>query len=218
MTQKDFPAAWKLLKRQTRQFNIPWIDSDSKARRDPFRVLVSCIISLRTQDRVTETSSRRLFEVAGTPQDMIKLTADRISELIYPAGFYKTKAERILEICRELVDRHNSLVPDSIEDLLKFKGVGRKTANLVITAGFNKPGICVDTHVHRIPNRWGLIDTANPKATEEVLRSLIPIKIWKDLNRYLVAFGQNLCKPLSPLCSRCAILQYCDKKGVKRFR
>lgn len=218
MTKEEFTKAWLILKKQTKGLGSPWIDRDSRQKRDPFRVLISCIISLRTQDKVTEQASERLFFIAPTPEQVIELGAEEVARLIYPAGFYRTKAERIVEICRELVNRYNSKVPETIDELLEFKGVGRKTANLVITAGYDKPGICVDTHVHRITNRWGLIDTANPEATEEALKLVVPKRYWKEINPYLVSFGQNLCKPLSPICTSCKITRYCDKKGVKRFR
>lgn len=218
MTKEDFPKAWLILKKQTEDFAAPWIDREAKQKRDPFRVLISCLISLRTQDKVTEQASKRLFSVATTPEQIVELGVEEIARLIYPAGFYKTKAERIIEICKELVNRHNSTVPETIEELLKFRGVGRKTANLVITAGYDKPGICVDTHVHRITNRWGLIDTTNVEATEKALMLVIPKRYWKEINPYLVSFGQNLCKPISPICTSCKINRYCDKKGVKGFR
>ncbi len=218
MKAKDFPKAWGILKKQANGFNIPWVEHDSKRHRDPFRVLISCIISLRTQDKVTAVASERLFQRAKTPKEMSLLGPDEIASLIYPAGFYKTKGKRINEICSEIVNRYNCRVPDKLQDLLSLKGVGRKTANLVITNGFGRPAICVDTHVHRIPNRWGLIDTSNPTQSELALMRVIPRRYWIEINRYLVAFGQNICKPISPWCSRCSIVKYCEKKGIQRHR
>jgi len=215
---KDFPKAWALLKRQAKGFDTPWVEEDSKRQRDPFRVLIACIISLRTQDKVTAEASERLFQRANTPKDMLRLSPDEIASLIYPAGFYRTKGKRIFEICSELCNKYGSKVPERLEDLLNLKGVGRKTANLVISIGFGRPAICVDTHVHRIPNRWGLIDTSNPKQSEIALKTVIPKRYWIEINRYLVTFGQNICKPISPLCSRCSILEYCNRKGVFKDR
>lgn len=169
---------------------------------DPFKVLVSCILSLRTRDQVTAETSGRLFALADTPEKLIHLSVDEIEKAIYPAGFYRNKARQILEISRELVERYGSQVPDDLDELLKFNGVGRKTANLVLTLGFGKAGICVDTHVHRICNRWGYIKTRNPEETEKALRLKLPSQYWIPINDMLVTFGQNMCTPLSPKCSQ----------------
>jgi endonuclease-3 len=180
----------------------------------PFRVLISCILSLRTQDATTAKASHRLFALADSPETMLKLTAKKMEKLIYPVGFYRTKAKNILEICQTLIDRHAGQVPDSIDELLKFRGVGRKTANLVVTLGYRKAGICVDTHVHRISNRWGYVKTATPEKTEFALRDKLPKKYWIEFNDLLVSFGQHLCRPISPVCSQCPIAQYCNRVGV----
>ena len=150
-------AAVRILRREVPKWETPVVTLMAETYQSPFRVLISCILSLRTQDATTAKASHRLFAVADSPEAMVKLTAKKIEKLIYPVGFYKTKARQILEICRTIIDRHDGKVPDEIDELLKFKGVGRKTANLVVTLGYNKPGICVDTHVHRISNRWGYI-------------------------------------------------------------
>jgi endonuclease-3 len=176
--------------------------------------LISCILSLRTQDATTAKASHRLFAVADSPQAMVKLTAKKIAKFIYPVGFYKTKAVQIIEICRTIIDRYDGQVPDEIDELLKFKGIGRKTANLVVTLGYNKPGICVDTHVHRISNRWGYIKTATPEKTESALRAKLPKNYWIEYNNLLVNFGQHLCRPISPLCSACPVKKYCRQLGV----
>jgi endonuclease-3 len=186
--------------------------------RDPFKVLISCILSLRTQDKTTEEASRRLFQIAETPEALAEISVDRIQRAIYPVGFYRVKGQRIKDLSREIIRNYAGRVPDSIEELLKLKGVGRKTANLVVTVGYNRDGICVDTHVHRITNRWGLIKTQNPNQTEFSLREILPKKYWKTLNRYLVSFGQGVCKPVSPLCSQCRISKWCEKAGVTRSR
>ena len=186
--------------------------------RSPFQVLVSCLISLRTKDEVTGEASRRLYALADNPADMLGLTPKEVEEAIFPAGFYRRKAVTILDICRVLVDEHRGKVPDEIDELLKLKGVGRKTANLVVTLGFNKPGICVDTHVHRIPNRWGYVKTKTPDETEKILRKKLPPQYWIEINDLLVTYGQNLCTPVSPFCSRCPIAADCERIGVERSR
>lgn len=184
----------------------------------PFRVLISCILSLRTQDATTAKASQRLFALADTPQSTLKLTAKKIEKLIFPVGFYKTKAKTLRDISRLLIDNYGGKVPDTIDELLKFKGVGRKTANLVVTLGYRKPGICVDTHVHRISNRWGYVKTATPEKTEFALRAKLPNPYWIEYNDLLVSFGQHLCRPISPLCSQCPVAKYCRRIGVTARR
>ena len=177
-----------------------------------------CIISLRTQDNVTRAASIKLFKLADTPEAMAAMSAAKIEKAIYPAGFYRNKAKVIKDIAREFVEKHSSVVPDEIDELLKLRGVGRKTANLVVTLGFGKPGICVDTHVHRISNRWGFVKTKTPEETEFALRESLPKRHWIEINDLLVAYGQNLCTPASPFCSLCKIAAYCNRVGVERSR
>jgi len=181
---------------------------------DPFRILISCLISLRTKDEVTAAASTRLFRLATVARSMAELPSSTIARAIYPAGFYRTKATTIREICRTLLERHGGKVPDTMEALLALKGVGRKTANLVLTIGFGKPGICVDTHVHRISNRLGIVETRTPAHTELALRRVLPRRHWIPYNDLLVTFGQNVCKPISPLCSRCPVAALCPQIGV----
>ncbi len=190
----------------------------SSGRGPAFRVLISCILSLRTKDEVTAAASARLFKLADTPEKILKLSVGKIEEAIYPAGFYKTKARSLKEVCRVLIDKHGGRVPDTIEELLELKGVGRKTANLTMTAGHGKMGLCVDTHVHRICNRWDYVRTKTPDETETVLRKKLPKKYWKEINGLLVTYGQNLCKPISPHCSECPIEEFCKKRGVGKRR
>jgi endonuclease-3 len=185
---------------------------------DPFRILVSCVISLRTKDEVTYPATGRLFARAADPRSMRRLRETTIARLIYPAGFYRRKAAQIREICKFLIDRHDGLVPDEIDALLELPGVGRKTANLVVTLGFGKPGICVDVHVHRITNRLGWVVTRHPDETERVLRMELPRRHWIPINETLVRHGQNVCKPVSPLCSTCPVERTCRKVGVTRNR
>ncbi len=185
---------------------------------DPFRVLIACLLSLRTQDTTTGPASERLFAVADTPAAMRELSAARIEGLIYPVGFYRTKARVILDVCRDLLARFGGRVPDDIDALLTLKGVGRKTANLVVTMGYAKPGICVDTHVHRISNRLGYVKTKNPEATEMALRQKLPRRYWIGYNDLLVSFGQNICVPISPKCSACPVRNVCRRVGVTSSR
>ena len=186
--------------------------------RDQFRVLIACILSLRTQDTTTGPASARLFAVADTPRAMLRLTPERIEQLIFPVGFYRTKARVILGICRDLLERFDGGVPDAIDRLLTLKGVGRKTANLVVTMGYGKPGICVDTHVHRISNRLGYVKTRDPGATEMALRAKLPRRYWIGYNDLLVSFGQNVCAPISPRCSVCPVKPLCRRVGVTTSR
>lgn len=186
--------------------------------KSPFMVLISCILSLRTKDKVTGEASNRLFKLADNPEKMFKLSTKSIEKAIYPVGFYKTKASRIKEICKTLLDNHGGVVPDEIDELLKLNGVGRKTANLTVTLGYGKLGICVDTHVHRISNRLGLVTTKTPDQTEFALRKILPQKHWLIYNDLLVTYGQNLCVPISPWCSKCKISKYCKRVNVKKSR
>jgi endonuclease-3 len=218
MKLKEFIKAWPLLTRQVKSLRIPWLDQMSAEARDPFKVLISCILSLRTQDKTTGEASQRLFRLAQTPAKMSGLSTERIQKAIYPVGFYRVKAQRIRGLSREIQEKYRAKVPGTIEELLSLNGVGRKTANLVVTLGYDQPGICVDTHVHRISNRWGLIKTKNPTQTEFALREILPIRYWKKLNGYLVAFGQGICKPVSPLCTQCRIRTFCARAGVSRSR
>jgi len=184
----------------------------------PFRILVGCVISLRTKDEVTYAATDRLFRRASDPSAMRRLRASTIARLIYPAGFYRRKAAQIRDISRLLLERHGGEVPDEIDELLELPGVGRKTANLVVTLGFGKPGICVDTHVHRICNRLGWVRTGHPDRTEEALRQILPRSQWIPINETLVRHGQQICKPVSPICSSCPVAADCARVGVERSR
>jgi endonuclease-3 len=204
--------------RRTRPAWNPTALAEFADQGDPFRVLIACILSLRTQDTTTGPAAARLFAVADTPPRMLELTPGRIAKLIYPVGFYRTKARVILGICRDLLARYDGQVPDTIDELLTLDGVGRKTANLVVTLGFNKPGICVDTHVHRISNRLGYVRTRTPEETEMALRASLPKRFWIGYNDLLVAFGQNICAPISPKCSSCPVTALCRRVGVTTSR
>jgi endonuclease-3 len=206
-----------ILKRENKKYIVPIVTIVSMTK-SPFMVLVSCLLSLRTKDKVTGEASSRLFKLADNPAKMLDLSTKNIEKTIYPVGFYKTKSKRIKEICKTLLDDYDGVVPDEIDELLKFKGVGRKTANLVVTLGYGKMGICVDTHVHRISNRLGLVTTKTPEQTEFALRKTLPQKYWLIYNDLLVTYGQNLCVPVSPWCSKCKIFKYCKRVGVKTSR
>ncbi len=206
-----------ILKRENKKYIVPIVTIVSMTK-GPFAVLISCLLSLRTKDKVTGEASNRLFKLADNPEAMLGLSTKSIEKAIYPVGFYKTKAKRIKEICSALLDDYNGVVPDEIDELLKFKGVGRKTANLVVTLGYGKMGICVDTHVHRISNRLGLVSTKTPEQTEFALRNSLPQKHWLIYNGLLVTYGQNLCVPISPWCSKCRIFEYCKRIDVGRSR
>lgn len=206
------------LRETKRAWELPHVTQVAAQQRDPFRVLISTVLSLRTKDATTAAASDRLYELASTPAGILALTAAQIEQAIYPVGFYHVKAGNILAICRILLDTYDGVVPDEIDELVKLPGVGRKTANLVVTLGYNKPGICVDTHVHRISNRWGYVNTKEPDKTEIALRAKLPAMYWIEFNDTLVAFGQNLCYPLSPRCSVCPVARFCDRIGVERSR
>lgn len=197
---------------------IPSVSQIAREHRDPFRILISTIISLRTKDEVTMAATDRLFQAASSPKAMASLPPERIGELIYPAGFYRTKGRNIAEVCRLLLADHGGRVPADLRALLALPGVGRKTANLVLGLGFGVPSICVDTHVHRIANRLGWIATKNPEETEFALMDSVPKKLWIPLNETLVRFGQGTCTPTSPWCSRCPVAAACPRVGVYRSR
>ena len=214
MKVNEIHPAIRILRREVSKWQTPIVTVVAQSSESPFHVLISCILSLRTQDATTAQASRRLFALANTPAEMLKLTARKIEKAIFPVGFYRTKAKNIRAICRALLEKYSGKVPDEIDELLKLKGVGRKTANLVVTLGYRKPGICVDTHVHRISNRWGYVRTKNPKETEFALRAKLPTQYWLEYNDLLVTFGQHLCRPISPMCSRCQVKKYCARVGV----
>jgi endonuclease-3 len=206
----------RVMRRLTARYDIDRFISRNGP--DPYRILIGCVISLRTKDEVTYAATERLFNKASSPARMLKLRAATIARLIYPAGFYRRKAEQIRGISRALLDLHDGRVPDDIDDLLELPGVGRKTANLVVTLGFGKPGICVDTHVHRITNRLGWVRTGHPDKTEQVLREILPPRHWIPINETMVRHGQQVCKPTSPICSSCPVAKDCPRTGVTKSR
>lgn len=218
MRDRDIHAVHRILRREIKQWREPVIGVVAKESADPFLILIACLLSLRTKDRTTAEAGRRLFALASDPASMARLSQARVERAIYPVGFYRTKAKQIRKICKRLLAEFGGRAPDSIDALLTLPGVGRKTANLVVTVGYGKPGICVDIHVHRISNRWGYIRTNTPEQSEQALRAKLPAQYWITYNDLLVPFGQNLCQPVSPWCSRCKIERYCDRVGVARSR
>jgi endonuclease III len=218
VTARSVAKLLRILAKEAVNWNAPIVALAALQNQSPFLTLIGCILSLRTKDETTAVACEKLFAQARTPQAMRALDPKTLEQLIYPVGFYRTKARVIAGICRDLIDKFGGRVPDNIDDLLTLSGVGRKTANLVVTQAFRKPGICVDTHVHRISNRWGLVASKTPDKTEMALREILPRRHWIDYNTILVAFGQTLCQPVSPWCSRCPIETSCPKIGVVHSR
>lgn len=218
MASIDIDRFIRVLRKNHKTLDAPVITFMASKGSTPFEILVSTLLSLRTKDEVTLGASTRLFSKARTPRELLALSKQDIEKLIYPVGFYHTKADRLLDISRIILEQYGGKVPDSMDQLLALPGVGRKTANLVLAEGFGQPAVCVDTHVHRISNRIGFVNTPNPEKTEFALREKLPRKYWNDYNEMLVALGQTLCKPLSPFCSRCPATLFCPKTGVTRSR
>lgn len=218
MKDQDIHQVIKILRESAKAWQPALVDDMGQQERNPYKVLLATILSLRTKDTLTAQIAPKLFAVADNPQAMVRHTPEAIAEIIYPVGFYRNKAKSILAVSHQLLDKYEGQVPDDLDTLLTLPGVGRKTANLVLTAGFNKPGICVDTHVHRISNRWGYIQTKTPDQTEFVLREKLPKAYWIEYNGLLVSMGQTICHPTSPWCSRCPVVEFCERVGVTRSR
>lgn len=218
MNNHTIREAFARLEEEMPKWETPLVDAMAATGDDPFRILIATILSLRTRDTVTSVVSPKLFLCADTPETILALPREELREIIRPVGFYNNKTDTIREICQELLSRYDGKVPDDLDELLSLRGVGRKTANLVVTAGYGKPGICVDTHVHRISNRFGYVNTKKADQTEMALRKTLPPELWLDINRLLVTLGQNICHPTSPKCSICVINDLCEREGVTRSR
>lgn len=218
MRDEHIHAVIAALQQAMPQWETPLVDAMAARGTTPYRVLIATVLSLRTQDKTTAQVTPRLFALADTPEDMLRLSPQVIEAAIYPVGFYRTKAQTILDISRILVEQYGGVVPADLDTLLSLPGVGRKTANLVVTAGYNQPAICVDTHVHRISNRLGYVATKTPDQTEMALRARLPLEYWTVINTLLVSLGQNICHPTSPRCSVCPVFAWCDRVGVTRSR
>jgi len=215
ITNRNIGEAISAVEEQLRGVEEPYVVRLSRRKRDPFRVLVSSLLSARTKDEVTELASERLLSRAGGPEGLLAMSEDEIASLIYPVGFYRVKARSLKRLARAIVEEHGGRVPDTMEGLLSMPGVGRKTANLVLTLSFGREGICVDTHVHRIVNRWGYVETGSLEETEAELRRKLPREYWTRLNRLLVAFGRAVCRPVGPRCGECRLAGICERRGVR---
>ena len=211
MSPSSLPRVIEILREHYRSWDAPVVTLVAQHTNDPFRVLVCALLSTRTRDETTAEVCKKLFERIKSPEDLLKIPLDELEKLIYPVGFYRNKAKQLKGLAEKLVREYGGHVPDKLEDLLRLPGVGRKVANLVLADGFNMPAICVDTHVHRITNRWCLIKTKTPHETEERLKEILPKEYWIEINRLLVAFGQRVCTPLRPKCDLCPIESYCGK-------
>lgn len=217
MHDSDIHSVIRLLKKDLKGY-LPPVGRMAAEGRTPFEILVAVVMSSRTKDEVSGAAAERLFSLADTPEKMIGLGEGEIARTIYPTGFYNTKARNIVTLCRELIERYGGRVPDTIEELLTLAGVGRKTANLVVSLAFGRAGICVDVHVHRICNRLGYVATKTPGQTEQALRAKLPRRYWNIINTLLVGHGQKTCRPVSPLCSVCPVFKFCDRVGVTSSR
>jgi endonuclease-3 len=218
VTNRNIGRIISLIAAHNKQYTVPAVTLVARNHHSPWHVLISTIISLRTKDEVTWKAAERLFGEAYTPEETLALSEKKIERLIYPAGFYKTKAKTIKELAKVILEKYKGVVPDEIDELVKLKGVGRKTANLVLIEGYGKDAMCVDTHVHRISNRFGYVKTKNPDETEMALRKQMAKKYWKGYNELLVTFGQNHCVPISPKCSTCPVQKFCERAGVSKSR
>jgi endonuclease-3 len=218
MQDQEIHQVVEILRQEIKRWRPALVDDMAIEDRDPYKILNATILSLRTKDTITERIVPKLFALADNPADMVKHSVQEIADIIYQVGFYRTKARNILTIAQILLDKYDGQVPDDLEKLLKLPGVGRKTANLVLTAGFNKQGICVDVHVHRISNRWGYVQTKDPDQTEFALRKKLPVDYWMEYNKLLVTYGQNLCTSVSPWCSKCKLTEFCDRISVGKSR
>jgi endonuclease-3 len=215
MREEDLQKVISILKKEFPQWNAPVVSLIAQKTGDPFRVLVCALVSTRTKDEITAVVCKKLFEKVKSVEDLYLIDKDELSKLLYPVGFYKNKALFLKEIAKELKEKYDSRVPDKLEELLRLKGVGRKVANLVLAEGYGIPAICVDTHVHRITNRWCLVKAKKPEETEHQLTKILPEKYWIEFNKLLVAFGQTICKPVKPLCHICPIREYCEYPTTK---
>jgi len=218
VTNKNISRVISLIEKHNKQYKVPAVTLVARNHHSPWHVLISTIISLRTKDEVTWKAAERLFKAVYTPEATLKLSTAQIEKLIYPAGFYKTKAKTIKYLAETILNEYGGVVPDEIDELVKLKGVGRKTANLVLIEGYQKEAMCVDTHVHRISNRFGYVKTKNPDETESALRKKLARRHWIGYNELLVTFGQNHCAPISPRCSTCPVSTFCARVGVGKSR
>lgn len=217
MFMKKVSKVMELLLKEYKRFRKPSVRRSSKSK-NAFRVLITCLLSLRTQDKNTETASERLFKEAKTPEEILKLPLKKLENLIYSSGHYRKKAKVLKHVSKEILKRFNGKVPDNREDLLSIKGIGPKTSNIVLSFVYGKQVLPIDTHCHRIPNRLGWIKTKTPEQTEKALEKILPKKYWREFNSVIILHGKTICRPISPLCSRCIIRKYCKRADVTKSR
>lgn len=214
----EIDKVMNILEKESKKWDVPVVTLIALQEKNPFKVLMSTILSLRTKDEVTIEASKRLYKILKNPEDVLNITDTQIEKAIYPSAFYKRKTIQIRKICNRLINEFNSIVPNDLDILLTFEGVGRKTANLVLSEGYGIDAVCVDTHVFRISNRFGYFDSKNPNETEMDIRKNMPKKYWNDYNTYLVALGQSICRPISPHCTKCPLIKYCKRINVEKYR
>jgi len=215
--KKDIDLIINYLREVWNEYDSPLKVNMHLRGNDPFQVLISTVLSLRTKDEITYPTAKKLFEICKTPEDFLNISLEELEKIIYPVGFYKTKARNIKKIAEIIIKEYGGKVPDNIDELIKLPNVGRKVANLVLSVSYGKDTICVDTHVHRISNRLGLVKTKTPEETEFRLMEIIPKKYWKDLNYLMVGFGQVICKPVKPKCEVCKLKEICEFHNSKNF-
>ncbi len=218
ISNKNVDTVIITVKNAVKKYAMPVLERFNDSKKDPYWVLIPCILSLRAKDEATAVVSESLYRMAPTPEQVLKIPLKKMEQIVYKTGFYHVKAKNVLNITKIILEKYKGKVPDDIDELLTIPGVGRKTANLVVTVAFKKPGICVDTHVHKISNRWGYVKTKDAEHTEMRLREILPKKYWMKINLYLVLFGQNICLSVSPFCSKCPIAKWCPRIGVTTSR
>jgi endonuclease-3 len=218
ISNKNIDRVLNIVKKAVATYDVPVLEQFNARIKDPYWVLIPCILSLRAKDNITAKVAEALYSIAPTPQQVLNIPVKKMEKIVYQSGFFRVKARNVLHITRVILEKYKGIVPDNIDELLTIKGIGRKTANLVVTVAFNKPGICVDTHVHKISNRWGYVETGTPDKTEMKLREILPVKHWIKYNILLVLFGQNICLSLSPWCSKCRLSYCCPKIGIDKHR
>jgi endonuclease-3 len=218
INNKNIGTVLSIVKKSIKNYNAPVLERFNDELHDPYWVLIPCILSLRSRDETTAAVSKKLYNIAPTPEKVLRIPRGTLEKILYPTGFFRVKTSNVINITKLIINKYKGTVPDEIDELLTLPGVGRKTANLVVTVAFNKPGICVDTHVHKICNRWEYVRTKNADATELKLREILPKKYWMKINLWLVLFGQHICLSVSPLCSTCPLHSYCPRIGVLRSR
>jgi endonuclease III len=211
----EIQQVYRTLKKEFAKNRVPVVDLIEKQTKDPFKILVTTMLSARTKDQTTSAAAQRLFEIIETPDDLEKIDTTRLEKLIFPVGFYHGKARNLKKWPRIIREKFKGTIPSSVEELVELPGVGRKTANLVAAVGFNRPAVCVDVHVHRIFNRLGYLASKTPFKTEMLLRKHLPVRYWTTFNSFFVSFGQHTCFPVNPRCGRCPVFRYCSRINVK---